>query len=69
MNLIARKQKEAQECLNDGLSFDWSKDFKLRKFSEKAELIVKTYEDLVADAIEKSKQVNTCFEIISASRG
>ena len=57
VKLVAHKQNEAQKSLLEGLTIDWKKDFRIKKFADKIEVSVKNYEDAVSEAIEKSQQV------------
>jgi hypothetical protein len=54
VKLIALKKNEAQKNLLEGLQIDWKNQYRIGKFSEKIEVAVKSFEDAVYDAIEKS---------------
>lgn len=57
VKLVALKKNEAQKNLLEGLYIDWKTEYKIKKFGEKIEVSVKSFEDAVYDAIEKSTQI------------
>lgn len=57
IKLVAQKKNDAQKFLLEGLQTDWKNEYRINKFAEKIEGVVKLFEEAVYDAIEKTQQV------------